>query len=53
MSAAVEECACTREVAMKVKEQAILTLGSTLAKNNAPAGIIIAKWCCSLCEIRR
>ena len=34
----VEACEGVREEVMKAKEQAILTLGTTLAKNNAPEG---------------
>ena len=40
VSAEVEECSGKREAVMKAKEQAILTLGSTLAKNNAPRGML-------------
>lgn len=34
----VEACEGVREEVMKAKEQAILTLGTTLAKNNASEG---------------
>ncbi len=34
----VEACEGVREEVMKAKEQAILKLGKTLAKNNAPEG---------------
>ena len=34
----VEACEGAREEVMKAKEQAILTLGTTLSKNNASEG---------------
>ena len=41
----VEACEGVREDVMKAKEQAILTLGRTLAKNNAGEG---GEWECRI-----